>query len=514
MNRFSHSASSHQAIEEVFDARVRALTANRQNYSAAAHRFLSYLQTEFPQVRQLSEVRRDPHLLGWLRCLGEEDPPLSNKTRQTYLISFRRLLDDLAAQGHSLPSELILPEDFPPCPEPYPRPTRPRPKRWVARSNRPCSPFQEIFDAHIQTLATTLRPNTTGQYRRVAHRFLAYLQTEFPQLRQLSEVCRDPHLLGWLRHLSQQDPLLSNGARWRYLLCLRRLLDDFASEGQLPPGLIRPEDFPPLPQYLPRALPPEEDQRLQQELRRTDDLLSNALLLTRATGIRIGECVHLAQDCLRSVGDHQWALHVPLGKLYTERLVPVDDDVQQMVARILELRALAPSSRLKKSAGLLLPRSSNSRLYENLRRALLAAAERAGCTHRLTCHQLRHTYATEMLRLGVSLPALMKLLGHKTINMTMRYLQVTQQDLQREYHLARQNAAQRHLVPELPLPAKSLSISADLPGIRQSLAATRHLVEMYRRQVTDEKSRRKLQRLGRRLLRLVSELDQFYPPAN
>ena len=64
----------------------------------------------------------------------------------------------------------------------------------------------------------------------------------------------------------------------------------------------------------------------------------------------------------------------------------------------------------------------------------------------------RHTFASEMLRLGVSLPALMQLLGHKDIRMTLRYLQITQQDLQREFHLARQNPAHRHFLPELTLP--------------------------------------------------------------
>src|SRR5260370_25566725 len=51
--------------------------------------------------------------------------------------------------------------------------------------------------------------------------------------------------------------------------------------------------------------------------------------------------------------------------------------------------------------------------------------------HPITCHQLRHTFATEMIRLGVSLPALMQLLGHKNIHMTMRYVKVTQSDVQR-----------------------------------------------------------------------------------
>ena len=81
---------------------------------------------------------------------------------------------------------------------------------------------------------------------------------------------------------------------------------------------------------------------LQQELRRTDDLPANALPLTRLTGIRIGECLDLAWDCLRPIGPDAWALHVPLGKLHTERLVPADDDVRQAVTRILALRDLAP----------------------------------------------------------------------------------------------------------------------------------------------------------------------------
>src|SRR5215472_4508120 len=79
------------------------------------------------------------------------------------------------------------------------------------------------------------------------------------------------------------------------------------------------------------------------------------------------------------------------------------------------------------------------------------AGERAGCSQRVIPHRLRHTFATEMLRLGISLPALMQLLGHKDIHMTLLYLEVTQQDLQRQFHFARQNAVQRHLIPKVAL---------------------------------------------------------------
>jgi len=367
--------------------------------------------------------------------------------------------------------------------------------------------LEQIFQAHIRTLALTLRHDTVTNYRCVAHRFLVYLQAAFPQVRRLTQLRRDPHLLGWFRWMCEQDPPLCNKTRGDYLLGLRHLLDDLAANGHaIQPDLIRREDFPSQPQYLPRPLPPRDDQLLRDELRRTDTLPAHALLLTRATGIRIGECIDLALDCLRQLGPDQWALHVPLGKLHTERLVPADDDVRESVARILVLRALAPPGRLARSEGFLLPRcGGHYALYQTLLWALAAAAKRAGCSGPVTPHRLRHTFASEMLRLGVSLPALMRLLGHKDIRMTLRYVQVTQQDLQREFHTARQRAAQPHHPPVLSVP--NCPTSADLPGLHQALDATRHLLEMYRRGIPDEKTRRRLQRLDRRLLDVALQLD-------
>ena len=368
--------------------------------------------------------------------------------------------------------------------------------------------LQQIFASHIQTLALTLWPATVQGYRSTAHRFLLYLRTAFPQLHQLSQLRRDPHLLSWFRSLCQQPSPLSNQTRIHHLVRLRRLLDDLAANGHsLLPDLIRQEDFPPQPRDLPRPLSLPEDQLLQQELRRSDDLAAHALLLIRTTGIRIGECVHLSLDCLRQVGPEQWALHVPLGKLHTERLVPADPELRHIVERILALRASAPPAQLAQSQGFLLPRGARDVLMKTLRSALAQAAQQAGCSTPVTPHRLRHSYATEMVRLGVSLPALMQLLGHQDIRMTLRYVQVTQQDLQREFHQARQQAAQPHRLPTLS-PPKGIE-SADLPGIRQALAATRHLLEMYRRQLGDEKTMRKLQRLDRRLLAVASQLDQI-----
>ena len=124
----------------------------------------------------------------------------------------------------------------------------------------------------------------------------------------------------------------------------------------------------------------------------------------------------------------------------------------------------------------------------------------------------RHTFASEMVRLGISLPALMRLLGHKDIRMTLRYVTVTQIDLQREFHLAQQNVSQVHRIPNLSLPPDDSLDTADPCGIGRALATTRHLLEMFRRQLTDEKTRRRLHRLDQRLLKVASQLQNLSEP--
>jgi hypothetical protein len=56
--------------------------------------------------------------------------------------------------------------------------------------------------------------------------------------------------------------------------------------------------------------------------------------------VRIGECVDLSYDCLRPAGPNQWALHVPLGKLKTERMLPAF--VRDLVHRLRFFRSLDP----------------------------------------------------------------------------------------------------------------------------------------------------------------------------
>ncbi len=321
--------------------------------------------------------------------------------------------------------------------------------------SQPRQTLEQIFETHVQTLSLTLQPFTVVKYQYVANRFVGYLHATFPEVRRLSQLRRDPHMLGWFRWLCELRPPLGNHTREQRLLCLRRLLDDLAAQGHpLQPGLIIREDFPARPEYLPRPLSPEDDQRLQEELRRTDNLYSNALLLTRVTGIRIGECIHLPLDCLRQVGPEQWALHVPLGKFHTERLVPLDSEGLRLLERILELRALASPARLRKSEGFLClawrpvcPVSNAARRAGRFRQTSTLHRYQPDLAAPLAPH-LGHGHAPPRGQSARS----DELMGHKDIRMTLRYLKVTQPDLQREFYRARQNTAQPYCIPSLPYP--------------------------------------------------------------
>jgi len=78
-------------------------------------------------------------------------------------------------------------------------------------------------------------------------------------------------------------------------------------------------------------------------------LHADALLLTRATGLRLGELRDLELDCVHEIDGHGAWLKVPLGKLGTERMVPLDDEtlvvVNRIVARRTPGRALPPAHR-------------------------------------------------------------------------------------------------------------------------------------------------------------------------
>lgn len=367
-------------------------------------------------------------------------------------------------------------------------------------------PLAHQFQRAVESLTAALAPESTRQYRGAMRYFLIYLGQDHPAVCSLGQLRRDPHILGWYTHMRSQNPPLAPDVYICRLLLLRCILEELAWTSQLPDlaHLIRREDIPRAPQRLPRALTAQHDQLIQKELLRRNDLPANVFLLLRHTGMRIGECADLSYDCLHNIGPDRWAIHVPLGKLKTERMVPVDSFVCELVQRLRFFRSFDP---LPADGRLLARPSGKQTLIKQLRPYLHDVSAAAGISARIVPHQLRHTYASEMVRAGISLPALMKLLGHTDPEMTMRYVDVTGNDLQHAFHLARLHP--RHLAP--PPKAPVTSPRTGLGGMVDSLLFAQHAIEMFRRSLPEGPPRRSLDRLSNRLTKILSQVRKLSP---
>jgi hypothetical protein len=121
------------------------------------------------------------------------------------------------------------------------------------------------------------------------------------------------------------------------------------------------------------------------------------------------------------------------------------------------------------------PGHHGKRLSQNaVREELNRAADTAGLGH-ITPHQLRHTYATALINAGVSLQALMALLGHVSTQMSLRYAHLFDHTVRTEYERALE-LAKSHIGglpttgPQLPITDVTGARWKDTPAIKSRLA--------------------------------------------
>jgi integrase len=334
--------------------------------------------------------------------------------------------------------------------------------------------------------ATRKRSTVLCIATRLAHfaRFLAEID---PSLSSLADLDRQRHIEPYLAAVAttrnpRTGAALSAWERRSRIRTVGRMIDDVIEWGwaQAPTRrLVFSGDVPRLPRALPRYLPPDADRRLTQALQASPNRLrADALLLLRATGMRIGELLDLELDCVHEVpGAGAW-LKVPLGKLDTERMVPLDEDTVELVDRIAEHRCPArplPHPRTGKLVEFLLTHQGRRISGDVLRDELSRAAAEAGLPA-ATPHQLRHTYATALVNAGVSLQALMALLGHVSAEMSLRYGRLFDATVRADYERALTLAKQQlgPVLPErTPLPLADITGAADwrqAPLIKARLA--------------------------------------------
>jgi site-specific recombinase XerD len=316
---------------------------------------------------------------------------------------------------------------------------------------------------YLATVAATLRPSTVELRADSLVTFAEYLAAHHPTVHSMTQLTREHiedflaynHGRPWRGRVARDRPV-SPVASKRTVIDLRCFLDDLAVWGwaeRAPGRLLFPSDIPRLDRPLPRALASDTDRDLMAVVNTLPDPFARiGLTLLRGTGIRLGELLDLELDCVWDSASHGSWLKVPVGKLGTERTVPLDAATLCALDEWITLRGpqrALPHPRLQRSADFLFVERGRRLTAYRLRHGLDTAAATAGLPGpdgqplHVTPHQLRHTYATSLINAGMSLQALMALLGHVSTEMTLRYASLAAPTVRAAYEEAMSKARTR-----------------------------------------------------------------------
>lgn len=127
-------------------------------------------------------------------------------------------------------------------------------------------------------------------------------------------------------------------------------------------------------------------------------------------GLRLAELLGLTRDRLDGASQRL----IVLGKGGRRRVVATTPRAWTLLSAWFAVHDRIPAS----------PRT--------VQRRLRALAVRAGIPRPVTPHVLRHTYAISMLRRGLALPSLQRLLGHQRLTTTEIYLNVSNEEACRD----------------------------------------------------------------------------------
>jgi site-specific recombinase XerD len=207
-------------------------------------------------------------------------------------------------------------------------------------------------------------------------------------------------------------------------------------------------DLPPQPRCLPKALDDDAASRLlraaQADPKMSVRVVCEVLL---RTGLRVSEFVALPADAVMQIGAGRW-LHVPLGKLRDDRYIPLHPHLVDLIADYRQRHVPAEHR-------LLLPKENGLPMNRHsVNRALNRAARNAGLP-KVHPHQMRHTLATQAINRGMSLEAIAALLGHHSLDMTLRYAKIANRTVADEYFAVTEKVEALYGRPE-PLPADLL----------------------------------------------------------
>ena len=179
----------------------------------------------------------------------------------------------------------------------------------------------------------------------------------------------------------------------------------------------------PLPQY---ARSSELESFLAVITKKRDRALFMIML---RCGLRVDEVASLSLD---AIDYHRCLIMVRSGKGAKDRATYISSDAVDALADYLAVRVPTRESKVflvEKGTHKGKPLS-----VRGIQKRMEYYSKKSGVS--ITCHQLRHTMATQLLNAGADVVTIQELLGHTKIEMTMRYSRLSNMKAQSDYYKA------------------------------------------------------------------------------
>jgi integrase/recombinase XerD len=302
----------------------------------------------------------------------------------------------------------------------------------------------EIEWANAFLDAQRLRQLSPRSLRIYAYDLLDFARWFAPQDQPLAKITEST-LVDYVRHQLEQDPQ-PKPQTVNHRLGTVRCCYRFHTGQEIPAGQVhfqrRYTKRSPLGYGRPRLaiarglrlkqdrrvivpLSSEEVAKFWQSFRTYRDLALVGLMLL--DGLRSCEVLGLQPEDVQ-LADGQMRVH---GKGNKQRVMPLPPDLLEVLRHYLRLER--PLTNAPALFVCLKGRSRGQPMSPAGLRSLFRHHRVRSRVPHANPHRVRHTFGADMVRAGMSLPALQRLMGHSQIRTTLLYVQLAPQDVWREY---------------------------------------------------------------------------------
>ncbi len=310
-----------------------------------------------------------------------------------------------------------------------------------------CQPWlRRATKEYIQYSLATLTFNAARNRLQGIQRFARFLTEPYPNLTPL-DISRSVVIdfLSYLAKagLSEQTRIATIGSLRTFLeLCSQYKWAEFPKE-----LLVYQGDYPKLKKPLPKFIPQDVLDQLNQHLDDLPESVMRMVLVLQECGMRITELCLLSFNCLMQDNHGDWFLNYYQFKMKKEIVIPVS---KELVAVIKEQQKYIRSNidckfsylfSARKAGGTLKDFIPNSKpmlcmCFANYLNRLATdkqISDSTGSIWHFHAHQFRHTVGTRMINNGVPQHIIQRYLGHESPEMTAVYAHIFPSTLKKEF---------------------------------------------------------------------------------